>query len=140
MLGQWLQAGFLLGETRYLDAAEKTLRFAWRPMNEYPHGHVSLITALEEYMQHPEVIILRGESTDIDRWLSSATRLYAPRRLIFAIPADAENLPGALSERKAQGGETIAYRCIGNQCSLPITSWEALALELSESGSGKLQA
>jgi uncharacterized protein YyaL (SSP411 family) len=125
--------GFILGETRYLDAAEKTLRFAWRAMDEYPHGHVSLITALEEYLQHPETIVMRGEKAEIGRWLGSAAKLYTPRRLIFAIPADAENLPGALDERKAKDGETIAYRCIGSQCSLPINSWEALAVELSES-------
>ncbi len=132
--------GFILGETRYLDAAEKTLRFAWRAMDEYPHGHVSLITALEEYLHHPETIILRGEESEISRWLSSAAKLYAPRRLIFAIPADAENLPGALSERKAKDGETLAYRCIGSQCSLPINSWDALAIELSESASGEARA
>ncbi len=109
-------------------------------MDEYPHGHVSLITALEEYLHHPETIILRGEEEEISRWLSSAAKLYAPRRLIFAIPADAENLPGALSERKAKDGETIAYRCIGSQCSLPINSWEALAIELSESDSGEAHA
>jgi len=129
--------GFLLGETRYLIAAEKTLRFAWQAMDEYAHGHVSLITALEEYLQHPEMIIMRGEDEEISRWLTSAARLYAPRRLIFAIPADADNLPGALGERKAKDGETIAYRCIGSQCSLPISSWEALATELNESRDGE---
>ena len=128
--------GFILGDTRYLDAAEKTLRFAWQAIDEYPHGHVSLITALEEYLHHPETIIMRGEKAEIGRWLTSAAKLYAPRRLIFAIPADAENLPGALSERKALDGETIAYRCTGSQCSLPINSWEALAIELSESSPG----
>ncbi|MGB5627754.1 MAG: thioredoxin domain-containing protein, partial [Woeseiaceae bacterium] len=44
--------GFLLGETRYLDAAERTLRAAWRAIDEYPHGHVSLLAALEEYLEH----------------------------------------------------------------------------------------
>jgi uncharacterized protein YyaL (SSP411 family) len=109
-------------------------------MDEYPHGHVSLITALEEYLQHPETIIMRGEDEEISRWLTSAAKLYAPRRLIFAIPANTENLPGALSERKAKDGETIAYRCVGSQCSLPINSWEALAIELSESGPGDSRA
>ena len=125
--------GFILGDTRYLDAAEKTLRFAWQAIDEYSHGHVSLITALEEYLHHPETIIMRGEKAEIGRWLTSAAKLYAPRRLIFAIPADTKNLPGALNERKALDGETIAYRCTGSQCSLPINSWEALATELSES-------
>jgi len=124
--------GFLLGETRYLDAAEKTLQSAWHALEEYPHGHVSLTTALEEYVHHPETIIIRGDSTEISDWRDSAAKLYAPRRMVFAIPADATGLPGALAERKPDESQAIAYRCIGTQCSLPVTSWEALAANLSE--------
>jgi len=124
--------GFLLGETRYLDAAEKTLGNSWAAMDEYPHGHVTLITALEEFLHHPEIIVIRGDEEEIGNWRSSAAKLYAPRRLVFAIPSDAKDLPGGLAERKPQDGETIAYRCVGTHCSLPLTSWEALASEISE--------
>lgn len=124
--------GFLLGETRYLDAAERTLRGAWQAMAEYPHGHVSLITALEEYLKHPEIILIRGDADEIQRWLGSAAKLYAPRRLVFAIDAKETDLPGVLAERKASDDTAIAYRCIGTHCDLPVSSWEALAAELSE--------
>jgi uncharacterized protein YyaL (SSP411 family) len=124
--------GFLLGETRYLDAAERTLRSAWRAMDEYPHGHVSLMTALEEYLQHPEIIVIRGGTGEAARWQNSAARLYAPRRLVFVIPTDEVDLPGALAERAPVVGETVAYRCLGTQCELPVTTWEALATSLSE--------
>jgi uncharacterized protein YyaL (SSP411 family) len=124
--------GFLLGEARYLDAAERTLRSAWKAMDDYPHGHVSLITALEEYLQHPEIIIIRGDEDEAARWRDSAAKLYSPRRLVFAIGSDAQDLPGALAERKAIPDQTVAYRCVGSQCSLPLTSWEALATELSD--------
>ncbi|NNC78477.1 MAG: thioredoxin domain-containing protein [Woeseiaceae bacterium] len=125
--------GFLLGETRYLAAAEKTLRAGWQAMNEYPHGHVSLLTALEEALQEPEIIVIRGERVEIERWNASAARLYAPRRLVFSIPADADNLPGALADRKAVAGEIVAYRCLGTHCEMPVSSWEALAAEISGS-------
>lgn len=125
--------GFLLGETRYLDAAERTLRGAWQAIEEYPHGHVSLLTTLEEYLAHPEIIVIRGDADEIARWQNSAARLYAPRRMVFAIPADADNLPGALADRKPLAGATIAYKCVGTHCDLPVTTWEALAAELRES-------
>ena len=118
----------------------RTLRNAWQAMEEYPHGHASLITGLDEYLHHPETIIIRGELTNIERWRDSAARLYAPRRLVFAIPENAADLPGALAEREAKHGETIAYRCIGSHCSLPLSSWEALAAELSETEDGGLNA
>ncbi|HZW59174.1 MAG TPA: thioredoxin domain-containing protein, partial [Woeseiaceae bacterium] len=124
--------GFLLGETRYLDAAERTLRNAWTAMQQYPHGHVSLLNALEEYLAHPEIVIIRGAPAEIARWRDAACRLYAPRRLVFAIPADSAGLPGALAGRAARAGETVAYRCVGNHCSLPVNRWETLAAELRE--------
>jgi uncharacterized protein YyaL (SSP411 family) len=127
--------GFILGETRFLNAAERTLRASWRAITEYPHGHVSLLTALEEYLAHPEVIIIRGDSTEIEKWRDASARLYAPRRLVFAIERNAEDLPGALADRRPIDNETVAYRCLGTHCELPVTTWEALAAELSETGS-----
>ena len=124
--------GFLLAEPRYLDAAERTLRFGWKAMEEYPHGHVTLLSALEEYLDHPEIIVIRGNEDEISRWQSAAAAIYAPRRLTFAIDAGEHGLPGALAERRPVDGETVAYRCVGSHCSLPLTSWEALAAELTE--------
>ena len=124
--------GFLLGESRYLSATEKTLQYAWQAMLEYPHGHVSLITALEEYLAHPEIIVIRGEGDDIGRWRDSAAKLYAPRRLVFAIDRETSRLPGALANRRPVPGQTVAYRCVGSHCSLPLSSFEALTAALRE--------
>ena len=123
--------GFLLGETRYLDAAEKTLQSSAQALDDYAHGHVTLLTALEEYLDHPEIIVLRGATEDIDQWRDSVAKVYSPARLVFAIPAGADGLPGALAERLAREDETVAYRCKGSHCSLPLTSWKALAAEIS---------
>ena len=126
--------GFLLGETTYLDAAERTLRAAWRAISEVPHGHVSLLTALEEYLEHPEIVVIRGANDEISRWRDSAAKIYAPRRLVFAISEDEAGLPGALADRKPLDGETVAYRCLGTHCEMPVTTWEALAAQLVENG------
>lgn len=124
--------GFLLGESRYLHAAEGTLRNAWRAMAEYPHGHVSLVTALEEYLTPPEIIVIRGTGKAVDAWRDTAAKIYAPRRLVFAIDSQASDLPGALAERRAIDKQTVAYRCLGSHCSLPITELGDFASELTE--------
>ncbi len=125
--------GYMLGETRYLDAAEATLKSAWRAMEEYPHGHVMLLIALEEYLTPTETVIIRGDSDEIDAWQKAAAKIYAPGRLVFAISREESGLPGALAERAARDGETVAYHCLGTHCELPVTTFEALALELRES-------
>jgi len=52
--------------------------------------------------------------------------------MVFAIASSEEELPGALADRKPIEGETVAYKCVGTHCEMPVTTWEALAAELSE--------
>jgi uncharacterized protein YyaL (SSP411 family) len=112
-----IRAGYLLGETRWLDAAERTLRAAWLPLNRFPHGHMSLLGALEEFLAPPEIVIVRGD----DGWQRELGRLYAPHRLVFSIPGDLEGLDAAIADKKA-GASTRAYVCRGSTCSPPVES------------------
>ena len=111
--------GWLLGETRYLDAAERTLRGGWASVNRAPSAHAMMLTALEEYLDPPQVVILRGEAPDVAAWSGALAPLYAPRRLVLAIPSDAAGLPAALAA-KAPRSTTVAYLCEGPACSEPI--------------------
>jgi hypothetical protein len=110
--------GHLIGERRYLESAERALRAAWPAMSEYPHGHVSLLAALAEYLEPPEIVVIRGRSVALDRWRASQEHLYAPGRLMVAIPAAETGLPGLLAERTTRDGEAVAYRCVGTHCEM----------------------
>jgi uncharacterized protein len=126
--------GHLLGEARYLAAAEKTLRTAWPVLEKYPQAHMSLLIALEELLNPPETIILRGEAAAIEAWRRDLARLYAPRRLIIAVPGDARDLPPALEEKPTRG-DAVAYVCKGSVCSAPLESFSALTAHLRQAGS-----
>jgi uncharacterized protein YyaL (SSP411 family) len=115
-----IRAGYLLGETRYLDAAERTLRAAWLAMNRFPHGHISLLEALAEYLSPPEIIVIRTQPGD-ENWQQELANLYAPGRLVFSIPAKLDGLPAAVADKKA-GETTRAYLCRGSTCSAPLAS------------------
>jgi uncharacterized protein YyaL (SSP411 family) len=116
-----LRLGYLLAEPRYLDAAERTLRAAWSLIERYPHAHASLLMALDEYTEPPAVIVLRGPAADLAVWRAELDKLFDPRRLVFAIPSDAEGLPAALADKRPQAG-TVAYLCRGTTCSAPLGS------------------
>jgi uncharacterized protein len=116
-----LRAGYLLGETRYLEAAEGTLRAAWRAIEKYPRAHLSLLAALEEYLAPPDIVMLRGVQSSIDEWRSELMKPYDPHRMIVAIPADAENVDAGLKD-KSPRSSTVAYLCRGFTCSPPIES------------------
>jgi len=111
--------GWLLGETRYLEAAERCLRGGWASVSRAPHAHSMMLTALEEHLAPPQVVILRGDAAEVTAWSRALAPLYAPRRMVLAIPADTTALPEALAAKVARGS-TVAYVCEGPQCSEPI--------------------
>jgi len=117
--------GLLLGETRYLDAAAKTLRAAWPALQHYPHAHTALLVALEEHLEPPEIVIVRGDDQEVARWRDELAKVYSPRRLVFAVPANAAALPAAIADKKPLA-ETAAYVCRGMTCSEPVRSLSAL--------------
>jgi uncharacterized protein YyaL (SSP411 family) len=112
--------GHLLGEPRYLDAAERTLRNAWPQLSGLPYAHATLLDALDEQLEPPEIVVLRGASSDLREWLERATARYAPRRLSLAVPSDADSLPADLAERRAPPGGCLAYVCRGTHCEAPV--------------------
>jgi uncharacterized protein YyaL (SSP411 family) len=120
--------GYLLGETRYLDSAERTLRSAWAGIQDYPQAHMSLVNALEDYLSSMQILVVRGEASSAAQWAGALSRLYAPARMIFAIPNDAE-LPAALAAKRP-GETTVAYLCSGMTCSAPLANLEEVTRTL----------
>jgi uncharacterized protein YyaL (SSP411 family) len=124
-----VRLGYLLAEPRYLDAAERTLKAAWPVMEKYPHGHASLLMALDEFTAPPLAVVLRGPAAGVQQWRLELDRIYDPRRLVLAIPDDAPGLPPALADKRPQA-TTVGYVCRGTRCSAPVATFAALVREL----------
>jgi uncharacterized protein YyaL (SSP411 family) len=123
--------GLLIGEPRYVEAAEQTLRMAWPQIREHPQAHCSLLDALEEQLEPVETVILRGAPGALAPWHQTALLAYAPRRQVFAIPNDAPDLPPGLAA-KAPADGPVGYRCVGPVCGPPLRSLSELARALRE--------
>jgi hypothetical protein len=136
--------GHLLGEPRYLDAAARTLQAASEAIRRIPYAHGTLLMALDEHLRPPELVVVRGAqmapserrsetgvsghggaSGELDHWRAAAQRYFAPRRLVFSVPAEVSALPAALAAMQP-GPEIRAYRCRGTHCEPPVASLEAL--------------
>ncbi len=118
--------GHLLGEARYLEASTKTLRAAHGSIENAPGAHNALLLALEEHLNPPTSIILRGEPDSMADWKRRIDSTYDPTRLCFAIPDSETALPGVLHQRSAKDNLT-AYVCHGHQCLAPINDITELA-------------
>ena len=92
---------------------------------------MSLLGALEELLTPAETVVLRGEARTIEGWRLALARIYAPHRLVLAIPADAVDLPAALADKTPRAGP-VAYVCRGSTCSAPLDSLDALVEHLHE--------
>jgi uncharacterized protein len=122
--------GHLLAELRYVDAAERCLRGGWPMLQEYPLAHMSLVNSLQDFLTSTQILIIRGDAAQVAQWSAKIAALYAPRRMIFAIPRDAEKLPEALAAKQATA-DTVAYVCTGMTCSAPLDDLQSLARELA---------
>jgi uncharacterized protein YyaL (SSP411 family) len=120
--------GYLLGELPLLEAAERTLTTAWPMLQQYPQAHMSLVNALEDFLGSTQILIIRGDGPEIQRWATELGALYSPTRMIFAIPRDAVDLPPALAAKQATTA-TVAYICTGMTCSAPLTDLSRVARE-----------
>ena len=122
--------GHLLGDTRYLKAAERVLHVARDGLERFPHAHTTLLVALEELLDPPEIVVIRGAPGELEPWRARATAGYAPRRLVIAIPDDESDLPALLAER-APRGSPVAYVCEGHVCDAPVTEFAAFHARLA---------
>jgi uncharacterized protein YyaL (SSP411 family) len=116
--------GWLLGDTRYLHAAEQTLRADWPALQDHPSAHATLLMALDEYLHPPQLVIIRGHDNEVSEWQLELNKLYQPRRLVFGINRDAV-LPEVLAAKATQSN-TVAYVCRGTTCDPPVTALAAL--------------
>jgi len=118
-----IRLGHLLASTTYLDAAEGAIKSAWDNIQRTPYAHNTLLDAVEEYLYPTEVIVLRGEAEELEKWQQYCTQDYAPRRLVLGIPNGTEGLPDMLQQR-TQKGSIVAYVCTGHECKSPVTDLE----------------
>jgi hypothetical protein len=126
--------GHLLGEPRYLESAQRALELFGPQLARHPAGHASLANALEEHLEPPSVVVLRGPAPDLDAWQSRLDARYRPAVLGIAVPAGLTGLPPAL-DKPAQT-TTQAWVCRGSTCLPPVGQPEALdqALEIPRAG------
>ena len=118
--------GHLLGEQRYLDAAERTVRAALHTLESYPDAHATLLRALHELLEPPKLVVLRGTPEQLTPWQHKLASAYEPHRLAFAIPNDAQ-LTGLLAQRTPRE-RAVGYVCEGMTCRAPVELADGVVL------------
>ena len=128
--------GHLIGETRYLAAAERALKLYYPALERQPSGFVSLATALDEFLAPPQVVVLRGETAASAEWQRALATQYRPDTLVLALPSSLAGLPPVLDKAVPAAGVN-AWVCRGVTCLPPINDLAELERVV---GSGRAAA
>ncbi len=113
--------GHLIGEPRYIDAAERTLKLFYAPLQRNPSGYTTLLTALEEALAPPRVVILRGPAVEVARWRAQLDATFRPDTMLVSVPDDIASLPAALDKKSAaKTAAPSAWLCEGAACLPPV--------------------
>lgn len=115
--------GYLLGETRYLDASARCLRVFQSQFTQQPIAYPTLLAVLEESLVPPRVIVIRGPQAAVCEELTQLTPRLGARDIVLALP-NGMDLPDALA--KPESDCPTAWVCSGTACQPPMTKLSAL--------------
>ncbi|MDT3737476.1 MAG: thioredoxin domain-containing protein [Denitratisoma sp.] len=116
--------GHVTGATRFLEAADRTLRLYYPDMERQPGGFATLLAALDEAIVPPAVVVLRGPHAQLTEWTKKISERYWPWTLTLGLPAQAGQLPPALDKPLKEG--VNAWVCSGVKCLEPIDDFSCL--------------
>ena len=122
-----LRLGSLLGENRYLNAADRTLRATAIWMQKAPGAMGQMLCALDRQLGPCYEVILVGEGTA--ELLSEIRRSFLPRTVLAGTPNgsyQSERLKPILDGKISLENKPTLYLCEGNQCRSPIVGIEAI--------------
>lgn len=121
--------GHLLGEQRYLQAAERAMALFYPAVSRHASSFCSLLMALEETLTPPQLIVLRGQAAPMQEWRTALLHSF-PHALVLALPAasasNLANLPPTLNKPLPANAAVNAWVCQGVKCLPEITDLQEL--------------
>ena len=121
----------LTDRERYATAAERTLELFYPMMRDSPAGYGAMTIALDEHLQPPGVLVLRGRPEALARWRAELAREFLPDTAVLAIADSMSGLPPAL-DKPARPEPVNGWLCRGVNCLLPISDLVDLRRTLKE--------
>jgi hypothetical protein len=120
-----IRLAVLAGDDTWRDKADRLIAAIARFATENLYMHMALLNAVDLRLRAAEIVVT-GEGTRADALLSAARR-RSPLDRIVQHAASAADLPPAHPAREkiaaaaAAAGEPLAFVCVGDTCSLPVT-------------------
>ncbi len=130
-----LRAGHLFGEDRYEESARRALASEAATLARYGPAFGRLLCALDRSLAPPVEIAIIGERADpATRALldTALARFLRNRTIAGRSPGEEAGRVPVLEARDMRDGRPTAYLCRDYVCQEPVTTPEALVLQLEE--------
>jgi len=123
-----LRLGRLTGDTRYLDAAERTLTAASAQFNRHPQACTQMLATLREWLNPSAHVVIRLPSAaDPALWYAAAAASAARGTEAVLLAAEDTACPNFPATP-----EGVAYVCQGTHCLPPVRQPTDIARRLAE--------
>ena len=116
--------GHILGDLRYLQSTERTLKAFDGSMANNPAACASLCHALSEFLTPPTVVILRGEASKLSTWREELNQTYYSHHLFFYLDENIKDLPPTLQRNCPN--DVNAWVCKGVVCTQSMDDLQQL--------------
>jgi hypothetical protein len=121
----------ITGDERYARSAERTLELFYPQMRDYPAGFAAMAIALDELLQPPRTLILRGASEALSAWQAELAQEFLPDATVLAIPDGTPELAAPL-DKPPRPEPVNAWLCRGVTCLAPMADLVNLKKTLKE--------
>jgi hypothetical protein len=121
----------ITGDARYARAAERTLELFYPQMRDYPAGFAAMAIALDEALQPPRTLILRGRAEALPAWQAELSREFLPDLTVLALRDGLAGL-GAVLDKPPRPEPVNAWLCRGVTCLAPMSDLVHLKKTLKE--------
>jgi uncharacterized protein len=113
------------GQHAWRDKADRLFDGILASAGENPFAHLALLNALDLRLRAAEIVVT-GHAARADELMAAARRLpFLDRIVLRASPALPASHPA--HEKIKAAGESAAFVCVGETCSLPVTNPADLA-------------
>jgi len=125
-----LRLGKITGHAEFTDAAERTLRFFSRRLENTPQALPCMLQALDSALEEPRRVMIAGNPSDaaMRQLIQAAHSVYQPRKAVMGTRGAVEPFARTIPE----GEKPLAYVCTGTSCQPPTVDVETLRKLLRE--------
>jgi uncharacterized protein YyaL (SSP411 family) len=120
-----VRLALIAGDDKYRERADKLFDGALPGAAENLFSHAALMNALDLRLRHVEIVTTGNRADELAR---SALQLSFLERTVLRV-SDADTLPAqhpARAKIASAPPEGAAFICVGENCSLPVTSTDAI--------------